>query len=190
MTKKNKWWLILVYAVVSILLIATAVSCFVQVTRKPDIVEPHSYFISIDNQADYDLCDKENETEKYNKINQAFNNSFKESLLTSLFSGRLFSSSRIDPEKPKTYSGYKLKLFFEQPQKIKLNGKIYNPPTNTATSITYQEIYIDIPQDKGYTTHYLYYFYEYTDSNDVVKSSYYRQSFLANFDALYDLLSE
>ena len=190
MTKKNRGWLIVVYAIVALIIVATIVSCIVKVNKKPDIQEPHAYAISIENQANYNLCDKDTDKEKYDEINKVFLSSFEENLLTSLFSGRLFYNSRIDSLKPSTFSGYKLKLIYAQDQTIKLNGKAYNPPTNSSETITYREILIDVQENQGYTTHYIYYPYEYTDTNSIVKTGYYRQTIMANFDELYKALAE
>ena len=145
MTKKNKWVLITVYCLLAVLVALIAVSCFVKVDSKPQIDSPDAYYITLDNQeAYYDIADKVNSKDQYDKINKAFENSFKETYITSLFSGRLSFESRIDNQKPSTFSGYKLKLIYATDQVIMFKGKEYNPPTNTQETVSYNEILIDI----------------------------------------------
>ena len=187
---KSKWWLLVIYCLLAVIVIATIVSCFVKVSYKPEIDGPDAYYISIENQATYDLADKVNEPERYNKIDKAFTESFRETFLTSLFSGRLSTKSRIESYvQTPSFSGYKLKLIYATQKTIKQHGKNFNPPTNTAETVEYNEILIDVKSGLGYTTQYVYYPYTYTDSNNVQKTGYFRQSVIANFDALYELLA-
>ena len=190
MTKKNRWWLIAVYCLVALLVVLTIVACFVPVSKRPEIEDPHAYEIRLDNQAFYQLCDVENNKEKYDRVNAAFNAAFNESFLTSLFSGRLGYTNRIDSTSPSsTFSGYRLNLMYATEQPIMQNGKIYTQSAYSEDPIYYDEITLEITQDAGMTTHYLFYICEY-EHNGVIRTRYYRQSFIANFDELYELLSE
>ncbi len=191
MIRKNRWWLAVVYCLLALLVISVVVSCFVKVSSKPEIQGPDVYYIKVENQAEYTLADKEHNTEKYNKINDAFEGSFKEAFLTSLFSGRLSFESKIENmTSAPTFKGYKVKLGYASEQTVMYKGKEFNPPTNTAETVKYTSAYIDITEGQGYTTQYLYYEYTYTDASNTQKTAYYKQSFLANFDELYKLLAD
>ena len=188
---KNRMWLLVVYCLLALIIIATIVSCFVKVSYRPEIQSPDAYYISIENQAEYDLADKTNELERYKKIDKAFFDSFGETFLTSLFSGRLSKTSRIEYySQTPMFDGYKVKLIYATSQKIRQGGKDFNPPTNTSETADFTEILVDVKQGQGYTTHYIYYPYTYTDSNNVQKTGYFRQTVVANFDNLYTLLSK
>ena len=191
MIKKNRWWLIAVYCVLAVLVVAIVVSCFVKVSSKPQIENPDYYYIKVEGQAEYSLADKVENKEKYDKINDAFEKSFSEAFLTSLFSGRLSFESKIENvTSDPSFDGYKVKLGYATEQTIMFKGKEYNPPTNTEEVIKYSTILIDITEGEGYATHYIYYEYHYTDSSNVQKTAYYKQSIKANFDDLYNLLDE
>ena len=66
----------------------------------------------------------------------AFNKSFEESFLTSVFSGRNGTTTRIiqhgttDPRK--NFSGFKVQFIFGEEQTIMLNGEEYYPATDTS----------------------------------------------------------
>ena len=188
---KNRWWLLVVYCLLALIIISTIVCCFVKVSYKPEIESPDAYYISVENQADYDLADKTNEKEKYEKIDKAFFDSFSETFLTALFSGRLSKSSRIEYySQTPMFDGYKVKLIYAKSQKIRLGGKDFNPPTDTSETVEFAEILVDVKAGEGYTTHYIYYPYTYTDSSNVQKTGYFRQTVVANFDSLYTLLAK
>ena len=192
MTKKNKWWLIVVYCLLAVLVVSVVVSCFVKVSSKPEINGPDYYYVITDSQlSPLPFADKENNKEKYDEINNAFEKSFKEALLTSLFSGRLSFESKIEVyTSAPTFKGYKLKLGYGKAQKIMYKGKEYNPPTNSQETVEYKGILIDVQNGLGYTTNYIYYEYSYIDTNNVQQTGYYQQSIQANFDELYKVIAE
>ena len=191
MAKKNKWWLVALYCLLAVIIVATIVSCFVKVSSKPQINSPDYYYIKLENQAEDQLADKVENKAKYDKINTAFENSFKENFLTSLFSGRISFESRIESlTNAPSFLGYKFKLGYATTQKIMYKGKEYNPPTNSQEIVEYTEILIDITSGAGYSTHYIYYPYSYTDASNTVQTGYYQQTIKANFDELYKLLAE
>lgn len=190
MAKKNKGWLILTYCLVAVLVLSTIVCCFVKTSYRPEIENPYAFTAQISGNADsYIACDKDHNTERYNEVLEAFNSSFEESVLSSLFSGRLFGKSRIESSQSlPSFSGYTLKLSFATKQTIVLNGKEYNPPTNSSQTIEYEEIYVDVANDNGFGVNYVYYVYKYVDSSNINRTTYYKQTVQCNFDGLYDLL--
>ncbi len=196
MTKKNRTWLIAVYAIVAVLVVLIIVSCFVPVNKKPEIQDPYSYELRIDGAlAEYPLlADKENNKEKYDEINQVFNDSFSESFIVSLFSGRIGYNNRIESSSSPSTSGYTLYLDYATPQTIMRNGEIYTQSSYSTDPIYFDRIIVQVNESEGMTTHYFYYSCdpELNDNWGTDSSSfkYFRQSFVANFDALYDYLTE
>ncbi len=194
MTKKNKWWLITIYAVVAVLVVLIIVSCFVPVNKKPEISDPHSYELRIDGTlAEYPLlADIEKNKDKYDEINKIFNRAFKESFIVSLFSGRIAYNNRVESSSTPSSSGYILYLDYATPQIIMRNGENYTLTSNRTEPIYFDKIMVQISEGQGMTTHYFYYVCD-PDLNDTWTTSsdrYFRQSFVANFDELYEYLTE
>ncbi len=190
MAKNNKWWLIVIYCLVSVIILSTIVSCFVKVSYKPEIANPEIYYAQSNNE--YITGDKQLNTKVYDEINKAFNDAFKENLLSSLFSSRIRAKSRIESSsKLPTFSGYQLRLSYTQEQTIMLNGEVYKPSTNTSQTIHYEQIYVDVVAEQGMSTNYIYYEYYSVSSSGVVstKPSYYKQTVVCNFDELYNVLA-
>lgn len=197
MIKKNRTWLIAIYAIVAVLVVLIIVSCFIPVNKKPEIQDPTSYYLKIDGVAEYPLlADKNNNKKRYDEINKIFNSSFSESFIVSLFSGRIGYNNRIESSSRPSETGYILHLYYEgkEPQKIMRNGEIYTQSSWSTDAIYYDEIIVQVTEGEGMTTHYFYYSCDpaLNDKWGTDSSSfrYYRQSFVANFDALYDYLTE
>ncbi len=196
MTRKNRWYLIVAYCTLAVLVVLVVASCFIPVNKKPDTIDPLTYVLLIDGDvAEYPFSpNKDIEPEKYDKVNKIYNDSFSESFLVSLFSGRIGYTNRVEyysTSKPST-SGYVLDLFFnqEQPPAIKNNGKLYQP---AGSAIYYDEILVFVTQDQGMSINYFYYVCRPELNNwtsSTTRTRYYRQSFVANFDDLYDFLEE
>lgn len=195
MIRKNKWWIITAYCLVALLVVLIVVSCLVKINKKPEIKDPYSYEFLVDgNTAEYPfMASLDNNKDKYDEINKIFNDSFSESLIVSLFSGRIGYNNRIEPytSKPAT-TGYILYLDFGDAQKIMRNGKEYTQTSYSRDPIYYERIIVLVSQGQGMTTHYFYYECDPSLNEGWTGTSkkYYRQSFVANFDALYDYLTE
>ena len=194
MIKKNRTWLIAIYAIVAVLVVLIIVSCFIPVNKKPEIQDPYSYAFRVGSLAEYHLADKENNKEKYDEINKVFNDSFSESFIVSLFSGRIGYNNRIESSSSPSTSGYTLYLDYATPQTIMRNGEIYTQSSYSTDPIYFDRIIVQVTEGEGMTTHYFYYVCDpvFNDNWGTDSSSfrYYRQSFVANFDALYDYLTE
>lgn len=185
MTKKNRWWLMAVYIILAVLVVLVVASCFIPVSKKPDIDDPLTYELRVDGVAETFLADKENSSERYNEVNKEFNDSFSESFLVSLFSGRIgYTNSIRSTTRPST-SGYTLYLYYNSD----------NAPTFTYNNTTYyyDEIRLTISEDKGMTSQEFYYVCSPELNNFTTNTNstrYFLQTFIANFDGLYDYLTE
>jgi hypothetical protein len=156
---------------------------------RPQIDNPYIINIQDGSYAKYIAASKENNTERYNEIVDEFNQSFNESVLTSVFSGKSgFTSivSEYGKTNPNTnFTGFRVEFVYEQEKTIMLNDKPYNPPTNTSKTISYTKILFDVTEEEGMARHYIYYV-----SFDEVsqKNVYYQQSVMCDFSDLHALL--
>ena len=194
MTKSNKWLMILIYCIVGVLVLSTVILYIVPVSYRPEIGTPNAISITESSGGSSSiLCSDDNAVERYNEINEEFENAFSESVLTGIFSGRIGTNSRIETyyktNPTSEFSGYIVRFMFKTKQTVMLNGKEYNPPTNSSETIEFDEIVFELAQDKGFSTHYIYYVYQYQDTTNVERTMYYRQSIMCNFDDLYNLVS-
>ena len=194
MTKNNRLFMILIYCIVGVLVLSTLVLYLIPVNYKPEIETPSAISITESSGGSSSiLCSEDNAVDRYNEINDEFKKSFTESVLTGIFSGRLGVKSRIESyyssDPTSNFSGYVVNFIFKTKQTIMLNGKEYNPPTNSNETIQFDEIIFELAEDQGFGTHYIYYVYEYTDSSNIERTMYYKQSITCNFDGLYDLIN-
>lgn len=198
MTRKNKWWLILVYCLAGVLLVSTIACCIIKVNYKPEIENPFVINIQEQNYAKYisAVQNAENENDevlekRYNEIMEKFDKAFEETVLTSVFSGRASTASRIiesSKSKPEnSFTGFKVKFTYLEEKTIMLNNKPYNPPTNSAQTIQYKEIVFDVTKTEGMAKHYIYYVT--IDEEDTTKYVYFEQSVMCDFGDLYELLA-
>ncbi len=182
MTKKSRWWLIATYCTLAVLVILVVASCFIPVNKKPDIIDPLIYELRVNGVAEPPISANKDDKQLYDEINKVFNDSFSESFLVSLFSGRIgYTNSIRSISKPST-TGYTLYLLYntEQPQSFVYNNTTYY----------YDEIRLTVSQDQGMTTHEFYYVCS-PDYNDALSTTrYFLQTFVANFDSLYDYFAD
>ena len=187
MTKKNRWWLTLIYCLCGLLIISTVVCCVVNVNYKPQIQTPYVINVQDNNYAKYTVGSSQTGG-RYNEMLDAFNNSFSENVLTSIFSGRAGFDSRIIESTSKdpmaSFTGFKVRFTCEESE-IMLNGKPYNPPTNTSKTLKYTDIIFNVTENDSMQKHYIYY----AVIDDVTsKTVYYQQTVMCDFSGLYDLL--
>lgn len=191
MTKKNKLWLIAVYCIVGVLLISVIACSIANMSYRPQIEDPLIINIQDGSYGKYITGSKENNQEVYDEILEKFNKSFNESVLSSVFSGRSgFESivSEYGKTNPNTnFTGFRVTLEYNvnDPKTIMLDGKPYNPPTNTSKIIKYTKIIFDVNETAGMTRHYIYYV-SYDEATS--KNIYYQQSVMCDFSDLYALL--
>ena len=195
---RNRWLFITIYCLVGLLVVATVVCGLVKTSYKPQIANPTIINIQDNDYAKYpSVGSREQNPERYDAVMDAFNKSFEESFLTSVFSGRNGTTTRIiqhgttDPRK--NFSGFKVQFIFGEEQTIMLNGEEYYPATDTSKTIKYKEIIFEVNMTnaetgeaaEGFIRNSIYY----VSQNEVTgKDEYYEHKLLCDFSGLYELL--
>ena len=183
--KKNKWLIIVVYSLLAVIVAGVIACCFIKVNYAPDLNEPDvisaSYINSIKPGAG--TCTKNQTPEKFEDIMKEYNHAFNETVITSLFAGRIGKKSEIkqwenSKEPTSQFNAYKLTFKFNKQQTIKVNGKVYYPSTNSQMELNFYECFMEIDNKEGICEHTIYY---------VVGSTYYYQVVTADFSGLFNL---
>ena len=122
--------------------------------------------------------------DEYKTFVKKFNDSFKLSVLYSLFSGKL-GKSISSPKKVTsvTKGGYQVVFMFSSEQVLKDNGKEVTIANNSSETVKFTRLQFYVQPEKGLNEDVTLYFY--TDS-----SSYYAVTTMANFDDLYNFIKE
>lgn len=193
MIKKNKWWLILIYCLCGIL-VATAITLsIVKTNYAPDVAKP--IMINIEgSDKPFPGGSTSNEEDKkvYDKVMTNYNRAFTESVMSGFFSGRTSFRSRIEEctgsnkDPIKKLTGYKVIFTFSESQTLMLNGKIYNPPTNSNTTVKYSRMIFNVVEGEKMQSHDIYFE---SRENDSTTPIYYKQTVMCNFNDLYETIS-
>ena len=128
-------------------------------------------------------------TSKDEKVNKEFvktyNDSFKLTILYSVFSGKISRKQQIEnigKDEPSINEGYVITINFGEAQTLKTNGKVYYESVNSDTKTFYKKVFFAVENEKGLTTKYIYFRSE--------ENKYYRLTTLANFDDLYKYINQ
>jgi len=117
-----------------------------------------------------------------------FNDSFKLSVLNSLFSGKIgkkIETPVYTSKNPNTISGsgYQVLFVFAEEQTLKDNGKEVTVAKNSTETVKFNRLKFYVEADKGLNENITLYFY-----NNL--SYYYSIKTMANFDALYNFIKD
>lgn len=121
----------------------------------------------------------------YNEFVKTYNDSFKLTILYSIFSGKISRKQEIEnygKDAPTFSSGYVVEINFGESQTLKSNGKVYYESVNSDTPTLYKKAFFVVEDGKGLTTKYIYFRSE--------TNRYYRLTTLANFDELYKNINQ
>ena len=184
---KKKISQIVAYAILAVVVIGLVLTAVLKKSFAPNIEIPaHSaggVEIRVPNMAKYEGLGDE---EDYNEFVKLYNSSFELTILYSLFSGKISREQTITntgKTSPSFTSGYVITFLYAEDQEIKVNGKVWHESVNSDKAITYKKVTFNIFEGKGLTTTFIYF---YNSEND----SYYKLTTLANYDALYNFISE
>ena len=183
-TKTKKVFSIIGFAVLAIIVLAVLVFAIVPKSYMPDIKLPGKELSGIMFEVPDNSAQKRNvQAEDYDEFVNKYQNAFKQTMLTDLFSGILFKSPTVSGPKKSEFSpsftGYKLIIFYNDPQTLKVNGKDYYYG-GSQNPVTYKFAYLDITETNSFSTVNIYILTE-ENSKDV----YYVISTYANFSELY-----
>lgn len=178
---------IIAYAVLGVLVVGLVLTAVLKKSFAPNIAIPaHTaggVEIRVPNMAKYEGLGDE---EDYNEFVNLYNSSFELTLLYSIFSGKISREQTITntgTTAPSFTAGYVITFLYAEEQEIKVNGQVWHESVNSNTATTYKKVTFNIFEGKGLTTTYIYF---YNNENN----SYYKLTTLANFDNLYNFISE
>ena len=121
--------------------------------------------------------------EQYKSFVNKYNDSFKLSIMYSLFSGMLSTKvemTKLDSEP--IYTDYKVEFIYGEEHTLYNNNEAVTKSDNSSNLVTYNRITFSLQEGTGLSNVYVYYYKEGT-------SLYYRFKTKANLDALYDFVS-
>ena len=125
------------------------------------------------------------ELDVYNQFTNEYKKSFQLTILYSVVSGKISRTQEIKnlgKSQPTISSGYIVTFNYPENQVLKSNGQVYYENTNSTSETLYKKTFFAVEEGKGLTTKTIYF---YCESN----STYYGLTTLANFDGLYNFIS-
>lgn len=183
---KKKISQIVTYSLLGVVVLGFILCSIIKINFRPEMKLPTTadndkIQISVSGTAKVESSD---ENINYKTFTSKFDDSFKLTILYSLFSGKIGNEMVIDETKSEpSYTGYKVQFIYAQTQTLKKDGKEVPIADNSNTPITYNSVVFDVPQDKGLVETNIY-FYNTSETN------YYKLTVFANFDNLYTYISE
>ncbi len=194
MTKKNKWIFLGIYILCGVLITLVVTFCLVPTNYAPFSTQPFQINVvaSPSSTKIYPSGSREEISTAFDKYTKAYNNAFKESLMSGIFSGRTGFNSRIEvcsgnnKDPIKSLSGYVVTFTFGQEQTLKLNGKVYHPKTDSSKELKYQDVTFAVPESDSMQSHTIY--FKCIDAAATSGYTYYSQTVMCNFSELYKVI--
>ena len=173
---KKKISQIVAYLALGIVAIAVLLCAIIKIDFKPEVNVPTYASSGVQirkTEGDYTSFRGVESEENYNEIIKKYNDSFKLTVLYSLFSGKIGSKTKITHVTSKTNAiGYEVKFNFAEEQIL----------NNNDDTIEYSKIFFSVEKDKGLEEKTI---WLYSGEND-----YYKITTIANFDSLANYISE
>ena len=182
---------IIAYSLMAVIVLGIILCAIIQINFKPNMNLPllengDKIQISVD---ENNKSESSNEIINYKEFVRIFDDSFKLTVLYSMFSGHLGNSAEIAPDlkSEPTYVGFKVEFFYGKEQTLKVDGKEVYIAENSNIPVKYKKVVFDVAKDKGLTDVKIYFEVSNSESSTVQ----YRQiKTVANFDRLYKYISE
>ena len=183
---KKKISQIIAYSVLSVVVLGLVLCAIIKINFRPEINLPlvangDKIQISLEGTAKVESSD---ENINYKEFLNKFDDSFKLTVLYSVFSGKL--GSELDIEETKTapvYNGFKVQFIYTETQTLKKDGKeVTSGAVNSNTPVTFNSLVFDVADAKGLGEVNMYF---YTSGEE----GYYKVTTIANFDELYKYIS-
>ena len=183
---KKKISQIVSYAVLAVIVVGLILCATINLNFRPEMKLPN---VSKGDRIEISVhgtsqTDSSNENINYNEFNKKFDDSFKLTILYSIFSGHVGNEliiGEISSNEP-TYNGYKVQFTFNELQELKKGGKPVKIADNSNTSLKFDGLIFDVQESKGLGNVDLYFILE---NNKLQKVTT-----IANFDELYKYISE
>lgn len=177
------------YAILGVVVIGLVLTAVLKKSFAPNIAIPTcasgGVGIEVPNMAKYDTLGTEDE-DMYNEFVSIYNSSFELTILYSLFSGKISREQSIEnvgKTAPNYTAGYVVKFTYPEAQTLKVNGEVWHESINSDSETLYKKVVFAVFEGKGLTSTYIYFY-------DDVNNNYYKLTTLANFDNLYNFISE
>lgn len=184
---KKKISQIVAYSVLGVVVLGLVLCAIIKVNFRPEINLPiiangDKIQISLDGTAKVESSD---DNIKYKQFLNKFDDSFKLTILYSVFSGRIGSELEIEETTTApTYNGFKVQFIYTETQTLKKDGKaVTSGAVNSNTPVTFNTLIFDVAEGRGLGEVSLYF---YTNGEE----EYYKVTTIANFDSLYTYISE
>jgi len=184
---KKKISQIVAYSVLGVVVLGLVLCAIIKVNFRPEINLPiiangDKIQISLDGTAKVESSDN---NIKYKQFLNKFDDSFKLTILYSVFSGRIGSELEIEETTTApTYNGFKVQFIYTETQTLKKDGKaVTSGAVNSNTPVTFNTLIFDVAEGRGLGEVSLYF---YTNGEE----EYYKVTTIANFDSLYTYISE
>lgn len=186
---KKKILIIVSLALVVALIATTIVLAVVKKSYMPefDLTPQTVRIVRQSDNAEFESSESHSSKEKFENVVKLFDDSFKQSVLGSIFGGN--SSKRIDIELvsklPSFDEGYTFTFDYKADMVLKKDGKNFVYGTNTDKQIKFRQVIFNITDTNGFNQICLY-------AKEIVGSNtyYYEIETIANVSALYDYMSE
>lgn len=182
---KKKISLIIAYSVLGLVVVGLILCSIIKINFMPEMKVPVTTDIGkiqITTSSGTSAVDSSNENINMNKFSETFSNSFKLTILYSVFSGKIGNEVQIKKQTTSpTFSGYKVQFIYQESQTLKKGGKPVTVADNSNTEVTYNRAVFDVKEGKGLTNVNIYF---YTNG----ESNYYQLTTIANFDELYTFI--
>ena len=173
------------YGLVGLLAVAVILCAIIKLDYKPEMQMPNlnaGEKIQIE-KVGTSMVDAYNDNINATKFIKEFENSFKLTVLHSLFSGNI--NNAINTEKQAvtspTFNEYQVMFVYNETQTLTQNGEPVYIADNSSTPITYDKVFFSVYETNGVETVTLYFYNKATKKYKPVET-------IANFDGLYDMI--
>ena len=194
--KKSKISQIITYSILAVLVVGIILCAIIPISFKPQLAEFKfgQDIISLSHKEQTNAFGDVDSEEEYKQFKQHFDDSFKLTIMYSLFSGKIGNAQKGDSN-PTTetkngkkvspqFDGYTVVISYHSinAQNIKLNGKDVASASNNSAPRTFNTVTFSVQEGRGLAETDLYF---YTNG----KEDYYKITTLANFDNLYNFIN-
>lgn len=183
---KKKISQIIAYSVLAVVVLAFVLCSIIKVSFKPEVnmpLEAEVGKVQISTTDGTSKVESNSNNINLQEFNKKFNNAFELTVLYSVFSGKM--GKEVEREKlnelPKQ-TGFKVQFIYNELQTLKVDGKTVYVADNSTTPIKFNMVVFSVEEGKGLANVNMYF---YTNG----ESAIYELSTIANFDSLYNHIS-
>lgn len=177
---------IIAYSVLGLIVVGLILCSIIKLDFKPSVQVPQTEIIGkvqISATDGTSKVDSNNENINIEKFSKEFNNAFKLTILYSVFSGKMGNEAKVDDvDSLPSLTGYKVEFIYNDEYTLKVNSKEVPVADNSSTMVKYNRVIFTVTEGAGLGNADLYFVIN-------GQSKYYKVSTIANFDKLYEHIS-